>query len=154
MITGKAYLDPGDRMSGRIDPPEQVTVLTQWACTATNGQGKRVSGPRNVLVRRPDGGLQVIPFSRRLRKAPEGIRLAAVVRAHADPALNAHFPPVGPCGICGVPGLPQRHRVVDAIAGRLAAGENPGGVAEDYGVTPEAIEAVRAWMERWPGAWR
>lgn len=70
-ITGRCYLDPGDKMSGRKDPPELVTVLTQWACTATDEQGRRVSGPRNVAVRYPDGSVQVIPFSRRLRKVPE-----------------------------------------------------------------------------------
>lgn len=67
-ITGRQYMDPGDRQSGRIDPPELVTVEAQWACTATDERGRRVSGPRNVLVRRPDGSAQVIPFFRRLRR--------------------------------------------------------------------------------------
>lgn len=70
-ITGRQYLDPGDRMSGRKDPPELVTVLAQWACTATGPDGRRASGPRNVLVQYPDGHRAVIPFARRLRKAPE-----------------------------------------------------------------------------------
>ena len=51
------------------------------------------------------------------------VRLAHAVAAHADPALDAFLPPLGPCGVCGVPGLDQRHRVVDAIAEALAAGE-------------------------------
>lgn len=51
-MIGRRYLDPGDRLSGRNDPPEVVTVLTRW------GPG---GGPRNVLVRRPDGTRQVIP---------------------------------------------------------------------------------------------
>lgn len=62
-MVGRRYLDPGDRMSGRKNPPETVTILTRW------GSG---GGPRNVLVRRPDGTLQVIPFPRRLRRLDGG----------------------------------------------------------------------------------
>lgn len=58
-MVGRCYLDPGDRLSGRKDPPEVVTVLARWAAGG---------GPRNVLVRRPDGTRQVIPFPRRLRR--------------------------------------------------------------------------------------
>lgn len=58
-MIGRRYLDPGDRLSGRKDPPEVVTVLTRW------GPG---GGPRNVLIRRPDGVRTVIPFPRRLRR--------------------------------------------------------------------------------------
>jgi hypothetical protein len=65
-IAGKRYLDPGDRLCGRKDPPELVTVLAQW-----NG-----AGPRNVLVEYQDGSQAVIPFSRRLRKA-DGARCVA-----------------------------------------------------------------------------
>ena len=60
-MIGRSYLDPGDRMSGRFDPPRPCTVLVRW------GSG---GGPRNVLVRYEDGATQVIPFSRRLRRAP------------------------------------------------------------------------------------
>ena len=60
-MIGRTYLDPGDRLSGRKNPPEPVTVVTRWA----PGSG----GPRNVAVRRPDGSVQVIPFPRRLRRA-------------------------------------------------------------------------------------
>lgn len=81
-------------------------------------------------------------------------QLVTAVQAHADPALDGWFVATGPCGLCGVKGLGARHRVVDAIAGRLAAGEDPGEVAEDYGVRPEAVGAVRNWMGRWEGAWR
>lgn len=80
-------------------------------------------------------------------------RLALVLAAGADPALDAHFARLGPCGICGTPGLDQRHRVVDAIAGGLAAGEDPETAAEEYGVSPEAVEVIALWMVRWPGAW-
>ncbi|GAA2159905.1 hypothetical protein [Actinomadura napierensis] len=58
-MIGRRYLDPGDRLSGRNDPPEVVTVLARWAPGG---------GPRNVLVRRLDGSRQVIPFPRRLRR--------------------------------------------------------------------------------------
>ncbi|TDB79020.1 hypothetical protein E1264_36115 [Actinomadura sp. KC216] len=58
-MIGRRYLDAGDRLSGRKNPPEVVTVLTRW------GAG---GGPRNVLVRRADGSREVIPFPRRLRR--------------------------------------------------------------------------------------
>lgn len=82
------------------------------------------------------------------------VKLALVLAAHADPALDAFFPKLGPCGICSTPGLDQRHRVVDAIAERLEADEDyPEDVAGEFGVTPEAVEAVALWMVAWPGAW-
>jgi hypothetical protein len=63
-VTGRAYLDPGDRLAGRYDPPRRCVVLTQWV----TGRGK--TGPRNVAVRYlDDGTAAVIPFPRRLRKA-------------------------------------------------------------------------------------
>ena len=59
-ITGRTYLDPGSRASGRYDPPRRCTVLTRW------GKG---GGPRNVAVRYDDDqSVAVIPFPRRLRK--------------------------------------------------------------------------------------
>lgn len=60
-MTGRVYLDPGDRLCGRYDPPRRCVVLTQWA----TGRGK--TGPRNVAVEYDDGTRAVIPFSRRLR---------------------------------------------------------------------------------------
>lgn len=65
-MVGHTYLDPGDKLSGRIDPPVRVTVLTKW------GPG---GGPHNVAVRYPDGRTAVIPFPRRLRRVkgePDG----------------------------------------------------------------------------------
>lgn len=59
-MIGRRYLDPGDRLSGRVDPPVHVTVLVRW------GDG---GGPRNVLVEYEDGRREVIPFPRRLRRA-------------------------------------------------------------------------------------
>jgi hypothetical protein len=83
-------------------------------------------------------------------------RLALAVAAHADPALDAwpQLGPVSPCGICGCPELPQRHRMVDAIAERMAAGELPEDMADDYRLPLDAVRTVQAWAARWPGAWR
>ncbi len=60
-MIGRRYLDPGDRLSGRRDPPQRVTVLARW------GPG---GGPRNVLIVREDGTCDVVPFPRRLRRDP------------------------------------------------------------------------------------
>lgn len=76
------------------------------------------------------------------------------VAAGADAALDVFFPRLGPCGVCGVRGLDQRHRVVEAIAGMLAAGEDLDVVAEEYGVTAGAVAAVAEWAAKWPGAWQ
>lgn len=62
-MIGRTYLDPGDRLAGRYDPPRRCVVLTGW------GPG---GGPRNVRVRYDDGTVAIIPFSRRLRRTPEG----------------------------------------------------------------------------------
>lgn len=59
-MIGRTYLDPGDRLSGRYDPPRRCVVLVKW------GPG---AGPRNVAVRYlDDGSGAVIPFPRRLRR--------------------------------------------------------------------------------------
>ncbi|MDF5755807.1 hypothetical protein [Spongiactinospora sp. TRM90649] len=63
-MIGRTYLDPGDRLAGQYTPPRQCVVLVKWA------PGGR--GPRNVLVRYlDDDSRAVIPFSRRLRRAPQ-----------------------------------------------------------------------------------
>jgi hypothetical protein len=64
-MIGFRYLDPGDRLSGRYDPPVPVVVLQRW------GPG---GGPRNVTVRYPDGRVAVIPFPRRLRRMTQESR--------------------------------------------------------------------------------
>ena len=99
-------------------------------------------------------GQKCMTYSDWARK-PHGVRLklALVLAAHADPALDAFFAPHGPCLLCGTPGLGARHRVIDAIAGMLEAGEDPDEVAEDYAVSLDAVQAVSAWSSRWPGAW-
>ena len=74
--------------------------------------------------------------------------------AHADPALDAFFARTNQCQVCGVPGMPQRHRVVDAIAEQLEADyESADGISADMGVSLEAVRAVGEWAQRWPGAW-
>lgn len=57
-------------------------------------------------------------------------RAVAVLRDQ----LAEHFPQDGPCGFCGDTILGQRHRVIDAIAGQIRAGEAPDVVADDFGV--------------------
>jgi hypothetical protein len=57
----RLYLDPGDRLTGRYDPPRRCHVITQW--------GPGAGGPRNVRVRYEGGATAVSPFSRRLRRA-------------------------------------------------------------------------------------
>jgi hypothetical protein len=86
-------------------------------------------------------------------RKPHAVRrgLALALASHADPALDA-FPelgPVSPCGICGTPGLPQRHRVVDAIADQVAAGEDEEDLAGEFGVPLAAVFAVAEWARRW-----
>lgn len=58
-MIGRRYLDRGDRLSGRIDPPQVVTVVWQW------GPG---GGPRNVHIQRTDGSRYLVPFPCRLRR--------------------------------------------------------------------------------------
>lgn len=90
-------------------------------------------------------------WSGRPHKARE--RAAYVLAAQSDPALDAHFPMRNPCGLCGS-GLPQRHRMVEAVASALENGEDKETVTADLGLEQGAVRAVRKWMRRWPGAWR
>lgn len=91
---------------------------------------------------------------RERRSHARRVRLAWILAAHSDPVLDVFFPQLGQCGLCGLPGLDQRHRVVDAVAGMLSAGEDVCEVAEDYGLRVEAVRVVAAWSRRWPGALR
>lgn len=96
------------------------------------------------------------------------VALSLALAAHADPLLLPWFPGIGQCQICGVKGLDQQHRVIDSIAGWLdGAAADPqtaevladdpaaldGELAAEFGVTEETVAVVRAWAERWPGAW-
>jgi hypothetical protein len=90
-------------------------------------------------------------YSRRPHAAR--VKLALALAAHADPALDAFFPMLNPCALCGS-GLPQRHRMVNAIAGALQAGETAQDIMAELEVSLDAVMAVTAWAQRWPGAWR
>lgn len=46
--------------------------------------------------------------------------------------LGYWWPKLGPCLMCGVPGVDQRHRIIDAIAERVATGDDERDVADDY----------------------
>lgn len=64
-MLNRVYLDPGDRISGRNDPPRPCRVITIWR-TPPGGQR---GAPCNVAVRYlDDGSTAVIPFPRRLRR--------------------------------------------------------------------------------------
>lgn len=79
--------------------------------------------------------------------------LAQAIAAHLDPALDGlGLGPTSNCLLCGT-GLPQRHRMVDAIAERLAAGDTEDELAYDYELPVAAIETVREWAAKWPEAW-
>jgi hypothetical protein len=66
--------------------------------------------------------------------------------ALADPALDPWF--------SRGHGHPDwRRAVVLAIAGCLAGGDAPEVLPAEYGLPLEAVEAVRDWAKRWPGAW-
>lgn len=114
--------------------PDPTTVACPY-CRARAGDG--CCTYRDTLATRPHK-----------RRAA----LAWAVAAHADPALDEFFPKLGPCGLCGIPGLNQRHRTIDAMASRMAAGESVEDVADDYDEPAEAMEAVLRWALRWPEA--
>jgi hypothetical protein len=75
-MTGRVYLDPGDRKAGRYDPPRLCRVLVGW------GPG---GGPRNVAVEYlDDGSRSVIPFPRRLRRIIPAREARALVSEWID----------------------------------------------------------------------
>lgn len=60
------YLDRGDNLAGRYDPPRPCRVITLWRPHPPGQRG----GPCNIAVRYlDDGSTAVIPFARRLRRA-------------------------------------------------------------------------------------
>lgn len=65
--------------------------------------------------------------------------------------IATHLPPRGPCGFCGCDDA--RHRILDAITGRVDFGEDPGVVAVDYGLPVSVVmEIVLHWdgdADRW-----
>jgi len=61
--------------------------------------------------------------------------------------INEREPKIGPCLVCGQPGVDQRHRVLDAVAGSLAAGDDPATASEEFGIPVDVVEAVgRVWV--------
>jgi hypothetical protein len=66
-----------------------------------------------------------------------------------DP-IDQWFPPRGQCRICGVPGADQRHRVIEAIADAVNAGDGEEDVAADYNVPVEAVRACLEWVREHP----
>jgi hypothetical protein len=96
------------------------------------------------------GALKPLPRSRSHKVR---VRDALAVAAHSDPVLDEVMPDPGPCLLCGVAGLGSRHRVIDAAAGSLAAGDDAETCALEYGMSLEAVAVIAEWAERWPGAW-
>lgn len=66
-----------------------------------------------------------------------------------DP-VDRWFKRRGQCRICGVPGADQRHRVIEAIADAVRAGDGEEDVADDYGVPVEAVRACVEWVRAHP----
>lgn len=66
-----------------------------------------------------------------------------------DP-VDQWFPKRGQCQLCGVPGVDQRHRVIEAIADMVNAGDSEESVAADYGVPVEAVAACLEWVRAHP----
>lgn len=54
--------------------------------------------------------------------------------------IDEHLPPAGPCGICGGPD--KRHRMIDAIVEREAAGDSILFIAEDYDLPVEFVRRI------------
>lgn len=70
-------------------------------------------------------------------------RVAVKEAARAEmPLLDDYFPRLGQCGVCGVPGVDQRHRIIDAIREQLLAGEEFEVLAEEFGVTADAVRST------------
>ena len=61
-----------------------------------------------------------------------------------DP-IDQWLPRRGQCQLCGVPGADQRHRVIEAIADMVNAGEDEEAVAADYDVPVDAVRACVQW---------
>lgn len=61
--------------------------------------------------------------------------------------LDILGPHRGPCAFCG--GVDARHRVADAIVGRVRAGDPVDFVADDYGYPSATVEVL---VHDWPAA--
>jgi hypothetical protein len=65
--------------------------------------------------------------------------------------LDRFFPPRGPCLICGTPGLGARHRVIEAVADAVLAGDDPKDVEQDYMLAPGAALVAVEWAQHMDG---
>lgn len=68
------------------------------------------------------------------------------------PTLDAAMRYHGPCGLCGHPDA--RHRVIDAIASRVRAGDGPEETGEDYGISVELVELIADGWSSKRQAWK
>ena len=59
-----------------------------------------------------------------------------------DVLMDLVGPPRGPCGLCGA--SDARHRIADAIAEHIRAGDNAHAVADDYGIPVADAERLAA----------
>lgn len=59
--------------------------------------------------------------------------------------IDEEMPHYGPCGICG--GSDARHRVLDAVAERVRAGDTPFLIAEDFGLSQYLVRRIGAEWE-------
>ncbi len=62
--------------------------------------------------------------------------------ARVRAALALFGPATGPCGLCGLPD--RRHRLLEAVAENVHAGDGVAFVAEMYGVSETAVLAAVA----------
>jgi len=79
-------------------------------------------------------------------EAPEVVEK---VSTQPDP-IGQWFPCLGPCLICSTPGADQHHRVIEAIASAVNAGDGEEDVAADYNVPVEAVRACLVWVREHP----
>ena len=140
------------------DPVDSGSEEARWLLASSRHGAATVTAPDPLSVTCPlcdaapgERCMAVSDWARKPHAARR--RLALVLTAHADPALDEFFPHHGPCGLCNTPGLGARHRVIDAVAAMLAEGEDPEAAAVEYEVPLPAVQAVAQWAARWPGAW-
>jgi hypothetical protein len=57
--------------------------------------------------------------------------------------MDEFMPPRGECAMCGGPDA--RHRLTDAMIGRVKAGDHPHAVAEDYGYPEVFVRRLMEW---------
>ena len=70
-------------------------------------------------------------------KARRAIKVARI--------LDEHLPLLGPCRLCCAGNLDQSHRLIDALAGRVRAGDDPAETGGDYGLGVEVVKACVWW---------